>query len=228
MKTLKQLSIMIALLLLAGCALPVDRDVETIHPSDVIISEDRPVSGFTGIEFSTFGLVNISQGTEESLTITGSDNILPLVITEVSNGKLIIRTEENYIFSEVNSENVLTFNITVIDLNELTNSGAGQFNIDRLTTDSLDFTISGAGNINITGEANRSAIEISGAGSIIAPDFQITSADVVISGVGSAEVWVTDRLTGNISGAGNVRYYGDPEVDTESSGLGKFVSLGTK
>jgi hypothetical protein len=39
---------------------------------------------------------------------------------------------------------------------------------------------------------------------------------------------VTSQLTGNISGGGSVRYYGSPQTNTESAGLGKFESLGNK
>jgi hypothetical protein len=59
-------------------------------------------------------------------------------------------------------------------------------------------------------------------------DLKIQTANVTISGIGGATLWVTDQLTGNISGAGNVSYYGNPQTNTNSSGIGKFESLGSK
>jgi len=39
-------------------------------------------------------------------------------------------------------------------------------------------------------------------------------------------IQVIDQLTGNISDAGYVSYYGIPQTDLETSGLGQFKSLG--
>jgi hypothetical protein len=70
-----------AVLAVAGCRI-VNFDLgESITPSNVIISENRDVSGFDAIEFSTFGKVNIMQGDTESLNISGPDNLVPLVST---------------------------------------------------------------------------------------------------------------------------------------------------
>lgn len=223
----KLMALLVAALLMTGCRLiPLNRDIQVVNPSNVIITEERPVNKFTGIDFSTFGKVTITQGTSESLTITGSENVVPLVISSISNDTLILKTKENINILGINSDNVLTFDITVKDLAQLSNSGAGQLTMEQLTTDSLNVTISGMGDISLAGEAHTATIDISGAGSITAPDLKITEADITISGVGTAEIWVTGRLTGNISGAGNVRYYGFPQVDTHTTGLGKFESLG--
>jgi hypothetical protein len=107
-------------------------------------------------------------------------------------------------------------------------SGAGSITQNQLNTDSLNLNLSGLGGINITGKATQATIDISGAGSVDAPDLQIQTASVSISGLGSATVWVTGSLTGDISGAGSVSYYGNPQTSTNSSGLGKFNSLGSK
>jgi hypothetical protein len=61
-----------------------------------------------------------------------------------------------------------------------------------------------------------------------APDLQIQTANVSVSGLGGATLWVTDELSGEISGAGSVSYYGDPQTNTQSSGIGGFKSLGSK
>jgi hypothetical protein len=221
------MALLVAALLITGCSLvPLNRDIQVVNPSNVIITEERPVSRFTGIDFSTFGKVTITQGASESLTITGSDNVVPLVISSISNDTLILRTKENINILSLSTDNVLTFEIIVKDLAQLTNSGAGQLNMEQLTTDSLEVTVSGMGDISLAGKAHTAKIDISGAGSVKAPDLRISEADITISGVGTAEIWVTDQLTGDISGAGIVRYYGFPQVDTDTTGLGKFVPRG--
>ena len=219
-----------------------------ITPSNTIVTEQRDVSGFTGIDMSTFGKMVISQGDSESLTIKGSDNIVPLVKTSVKDGVLTISTDKNIVFTGINSDNVLTFTITVKDLTDLTlsgaadvsmdalstkdltmvMSGAGQIKLGDLTSESLNINLSGVGNVEAAGEVTTAKIDISGAGGVKAPDLKIQTAEITISGIGGAEVWVTDELTGNISGGGNVSYYGDPQTNTTTTGVGNFEPLGSK
>jgi hypothetical protein len=231
-----------------SCNLLTNKGIKLITPSNVIISENREVSGFTAIEFSTLGKVNIIQGDKESLNISGPDNLVPEVITEVRNGILIIRTKENLNINPLGSDNPLTFTIVAKELTSLSVSGAGDVQIETLSTPSFDITMSGAGkvqqnqittdNINITlsglggidisGQATQSTIDISGAGGVNAPDLKTQNANITISGLGSVTIWVTDQLTGNISGGGSISYYGNPQVNATSSGLGSYKSLGEK
>jgi hypothetical protein len=244
------LPLLIIALVAIGCRVPIEfnRDVETITPSDVIITEVRALQGFTGIEISTFGRVNLSQGESESLSIQGSDNVVPVIRTTVRNNVLLIETEENINIMGMNGSNVLTFNIVVKDLTSLTISGAadiemnglstsnleftmngaGQLGLDALDADSLDVTLSGVGDVEISGQVTTAQIDIPGAGSVRASDLRIETADVNISGIGGATLWVTGQLTGTISGGGSVSYYGNPQTNTTSTGLGKFTSLGSK
>ncbi len=235
-------------MLLLSCSVLTNAGVKMINPSNVNISENRDVSGFNAIEFSTMGKINLMQGDKESLNISGPDNLVPEIITTVSNGTLIIKTKENITIAPLRSENPLTFTIVVKDLTSLTVSGAGDIQMETLstpsleinmsgagrvqqnqiTTDSLSITISGLGGIDITGQASQVTIDISGAGGVNAPDLKIQTANITISGVGGATLWVTDQLTGNISGAGGVSYYGTPQTNTNTTGLGKYQSLGSK
>jgi hypothetical protein len=179
-------------LLLISCNLLTNEGIKIIIPSDVNISENRDVSGFDAIEFSTLGKVNIIQGDQESLNISGPDNVVPEIITEVRNGTLIIRTKENITINPLSIENPLTFTIVVKDLTSLVVSGAGDVQVETLstpkmdinlsgagmvqqnqiTTENLDITISGLGGIDISGQATQTTIDISGAGGVNAPDLK--------------------------------------------------------
>jgi hypothetical protein len=243
------LSITVLISAAVACSIgPITSNVKLIEPSNNVITEERPVSGFSGIDMRTFGQVIISQGDTESLTVKGSDNIVPLVKTYVKDGVLVIEMEEEINFTNINEDNVLTFTIAVKDLSSLAisglgnvemeslatpkldivMSGAGQVVLDKLMADDLEVEVSGLGNVELAGEVPTARIEIPGAGNLNAPDLKIHSATVKIDGLGNATLWVTDSLTGTINGAGNVEYYGDPEVDTQTNGIGQFKSLGSK
>lgn len=244
------LPILLAALLAISCRgiSVVDLNKNAIKPSNVIITEQRNLSGFSAIDMRTFGKMVLSQGDRESVSISGSDNIVAVMQTSVQDGVLVIENDENINVTGVNEENVLTFTIVVKDLTSLTISGAADVGMDSLTTSTLDVTMSGAGqfvldqlkadslktvlsgigNVEVSGEVTQAQIDIPGAGSINFGDLKIQTANATISGLGSATLWVTDQLNGNISGAGNVSYYGDPQTNTESTGLGQFKSLGSK
>ncbi len=235
-------------MVVTSCSALTNVGIKVITPSNTIISENRDVSGFKAFEFSTFGKVNIIAGDKESLNISGPDNLVPEIITTVSNGTLTIKTKNNITVPSLNSENMLTFTIVVKELTSLAISGAGDVQVEtlstpsmvlamsgagrvqmsQLTTDSLELNLSGAGGLEIKGAASEATINISGAGGVNAPDLKIQTANITISGLGSVTLWVTDLLTGEISGAGSVSYYGSPQANTTSSGLGQFKSLGDK
>jgi hypothetical protein len=99
--------------------------------------------------------------------------------------------------------------------------------IDNLAADSLDAQLPGLGSFEVHGGTVPDAtIDISGAGNFEAPDLQITNADISISGLGSATVRVSETLNADISGGGSVRYYGNPSVSENVSGLGRVEKLG--
>ena len=111
--TILFITILLAAALLSGCGafsglVQTAQDADAITPSDTIVTETRDVSGFDTIEMSTFGKVILTQGDAESLTITGSDNIVPMVQTCVRDGKLMIEMEENVRVINMDSEKVLT------------------------------------------------------------------------------------------------------------------------
>jgi hypothetical protein len=250
MKTpVRLVSMFFAIVFLAACGFsPFSKEVKLITPSNVIITEERAVSGFTGIDMGAFGRVIISQGETESLTIQGSDNVVPLIETSVRNKVLTIRTGEEVNFVGINEDKFPTLTITVKDLSHLAFSGAGRMTMDALSTDDLDINISGAGEVtldnlsasavnvsisglgglNLAGEAASARINLSGAGNVNASDLKLQAASITISGLGNAELWVTDRLTGEISGGGSVSYYGEPQANTQTSGMGNFKSMGVK
>lgn len=250
---MKRVTILLSLLLLAAllisCSvIPFNLNTKTITPSDNIITENRDVSGFTAVDMSTLGKVTITQGDSESLEITGSDNLVELVKTTVRNGVLIIELPEKINIRATNSEKLLSFDITLKDLTglnvsglgtvemaaletdalKLDMSGAGTISLDQITASNVEVDLSGLGKIVLGGTANSANLNLSGAGSVEAGDLQCQSVDISISGLGGATVWATDTLTGEISGAGGVDYYGNPQVNTNTSGLGKFEALGDK
>ena len=243
------LTILLATVVMTACGgLGQIGNTRIVTASTVVITEPRSASNFTAIDMRTLGNVNITQGQNESVTVKGSDNVVPVITTTVSNGTLIIDSEKNTTFTGMTPSNMLTFTIVVKDLASLTisgladvkvgtlsaanlaltMSGAGSITLDQLTADSLNITVSGLGNVALAGQVTDATVNIPGAGNVSAPDLKIETAGITVSGLGNAVVWVTGQLNGTISGAGSVSYYGSPNTSTSSTGLGSFKSLGSK
>lgn len=250
MKTSIKILIVLLLvsLLVAGCSALNMVQGKRVKPSDTIISETRQVSGFTGVDMGTFGKVVLTQGEVESLTVSGSDNLVPLVKTSVRDGILYIEPTEDFYVTSFTEENILTFTVTAKEINALTISGIGDLEVEsliapsltmtvsgggylrinQLTTDDLTIVLSGMGTLELSGETRLASIDLSGTGDVDAPNLRIEIANVSLSGMGGATIWVTDQLTGEISGAGGVSYYGSPQSDVSTTGLGEFKALGSK
>ncbi len=219
-----------------------------VKPSNTIISETWQVSGFNGIDMGTYGKVVLRQGDVETMIVSGSDNLVRLVETHIQDGILSIAAKEEFFLTSFTEENMLTFTIVAKEIETIIISGISEFEVEslitprllvsvsgggnviinQLATDDLRVVLSGMGTVQLAGAAKQAMIELSGTGSVDSPDLKIHSARVTLSGIGGANLWVTDQLTGDINGTGGVSYFGNPQTNVQTRGLGEFKSLGTK
>ena len=100
-------------------------------------------------------------------------------------------------------------------------SGGSSLRVEALAATRLDVSGSGALDARIAGTVDDENVSISGAGSYHAEDLRAQRAKVDVSGVASVVLRVEQTLDASISGAGNVDYYGNPEVKEAVSGIGR-------
>jgi len=210
---------------------------QTVHGSGNVVTEDRPVSGFDGVSVSGGGELILAQGEEEALTIETDDNLLPLIKSEVHNGRLSMGPRN----VNLRPTKSIRYQLKLKKLNDLESSGSAQVEADsikterlalsisgsgetkvaHLETEALSTQISGSGSLSAAGRAETQVISLSGSGSLRASGLKSSKADANISGSGQASLWVTESLTAQISGSGSVEYRGDAKVDSHVSGSGK-------
>ncbi len=211
-----------------------------------LVSETRQVSGFTAVEFSGAGDVEIIQDGSESIIIETDDDVMEYVTSEVRGGTLFVGLDFDGRVSILPTKMRVTLH--VIDLNTIstsgawdiqaesfetdslnaTISGAGSLQIDSLSANTLEAEISGAGEFTLAGQVEEQHVAISGTGTYKAGDLESQSAVVEISGAGNATLWVIETLEVSISGTGHVDYYGSPQVNLDQSGVGEVNNLGEK
>ena len=104
--------------------------------------------------------------------------------------------------------------------------GASIVEVTNLSADTLRTEMPGAGKIVIDGKVGDQSVTLAGAGNFSGHKLKSKTAKVTLSGVGSAQLWVTGELDVTIAGVGSVEYYGNPLIKQSVTMLGKVTSLG--
>ena len=218
---------------------PITIGGRTVRGSGTLATEERRVSGLSAVDLGSLGHLVIELGDQEMLRIEAEENLLEYIETDVRGNTLEISTRRGI---NLNPREPINFYLTIQSLDSISVSGlgdveapgleadefsveisgSGDVSLDSLVASRLRVDISGLGNLDIeAGQVDDQDIEISGDGDYNARDLESNTAEVDISGLGSAILRVSDHLEANISGGGSVRYYGDPSVDKNVSGLGR-------
>jgi hypothetical protein len=100
-------------------------------------------------------------------------------------------------------------------------SGSGDFS-GIIAANGFELRSSGSGEARLVGSAEHAAIRLSGSATVSARDFAAAEADVVMSGSGRAEIRADKILRAGLSGACELRYWGDPSVAGRVSGAGRI------
>ena len=211
MRRLLIFSVFLLMLFLAvgACAILGERG------SGRMATETRDVSGFDEIDLSGSGKVLIAVTGTESLTIEAEDNLLPLLTTEVRNGRLELGAKQS-----ISPTREIVYTITVVSLEAVTVSGSGSVTATGIDANGFDVEISGSGSVVAEGGSESLNLSISGSGVFEGEDLESASGTISVSGSGSAVVNVNDDLDVRVSGSGNVEYLGDPSVSVSISGSG--------
>ena len=206
----------------------------------MIVTEERNVTDFNGIEASGAFDIVLNEGTENTVKVEADENIIKHIITEVKGNTLKLFTDTN-----INNPKKLNIIITYKNLVSIESSGACKikgnseiktehFSINmsgatdlnlKLSLVALNTVLSGAGSIYISGNADNQNIELSGASSFDAPNFITNITTIELSGVGSAKINATKEINGELSGVGSIHYKGEPIKNISISGLGSISNI---
>jgi hypothetical protein len=211
-------------------------------------TQTRKVDQFTEISLRVGATVHLEQGEPQSLEITAKSSTLEELITEVKDGKLIIRFPNKDFFWKTFQPGEITINITVPRITglgvsgsgdivaadgiktkdlELAVSGSGNIKIDDLAAVAVKSIISGSGNIVLSGNktAEDLSVVISGSGNFKGMNFSADDVNVRVSGSGNVDLQANKNLNIRMFGSGDVTYKGHPLVDQSVAGSGKVKHL---
>jgi hypothetical protein len=204
-------SILMLSVMVGACSLLGERG------SGTMAIEARDVSGFSEIDLSGSGTVLVSVTGTESLTVEAEDNILPLLTTEVRDGRLVLGTKQS-----ISPTRDIVYTITAINLDAVAVSGSGSVTAVDVVANGFEVDISGSGTVTPEGVSEDLDLSIGGSGAFKGESLVTATGTVSVSGSGDVVVNVTDDLVVDVSGSGSVEYIGDPAVSTSISGSGEI------
>jgi hypothetical protein len=233
---------LLAAVLVSGCMV-IDLNgcsAKKVKGSGNVISESRQVAEFNKIHLKGAGKVFLTKGEKPSVEIKTDDNILPVIKTEVTDGKLVI-LHKNYnprpttlsYFIIVNdlkgvavsgSADVTSESRFVSDNFSADISGSGDMRLE-LEVDRLESEISGSGSMHFSGKTDFLDASITGAGNIRAFDMEAKNVSLKITGSGNCEVNASETLNVKITGSGDIKYKGSPQISRKITGSGKIRSI---
>jgi len=214
------------------------------------VSERREFGEFNRIAMRGVGKMFINQGKEQSDVIEGDKIGVSRISTNVSDGRLVIDIGRDWVekisagFDFISND--ILIKITLKDLRELEVTGAADIEVGEIKTDALELKLIGASNLKVTelkadslkteipgagkvqveGKVKDQSVTLAGAGNFSGYKLESETAKVVLSGVGSAQLWVKKELDATIAGVGSVEYYGNPTIKQSVAMLGKITCLG--
>ena len=180
----------------------------------------RELSVITAIEIRTTGNLEVIVGTAGVLEITGDDNVVPVIKTEVSGEKLLISCDKSF-----TSKSDLKFVLNVAALKTLDIYSTATAKVTGIAGESFAMEIHGSGKAALSGKTDNLKAKIKGSGKVDALNLAARDADMTITGTGSAQLNAADTLKVTITGTGKVEYTGTPKVSKTITGIGEVTQI---
>jgi len=192
------------------------------------------IKDFRGITFIGNWKVDLEQGDEWRVDLEYPGDFDKKIRVEMKGDHLILDPglrgtgHWNWKWWEMNGNKRFSARIVMPELDTLNITGATDLEFDGFSGEHLHITISGAGNIEgDDGQYRDLRLTMSGAGNVDMHEMDFEDAQVILSGAGNVSLRMNGGiLSGNLSGFGNIEYYGRvSEERVNISGFGKVRNV---
>jgi len=201
-----------------------------------MVSRTFQINDFTAIDIGGSYIISYRHSQDCSVIVEMQENLFEYLEVSVRKGKLHVGSSKSFntsgadkrprVYIEAPYLESISFSGATsmgkwdkVNSQNLFISASGAVNIDIcLEVEQLDITASGASNIKLDGNAGTVKISASGACNIKAGDLQARDTEIDVSGASNATIACSDNLDAGASGAARVRYTGDPAVTQRVSG----------
>ncbi|MBQ8487106.1 MAG: DUF2807 domain-containing protein [Prevotella sp.] len=220
-------------------------DGRKIHPSSQIVKNEYRQPAFDKLDIDVVANVKFIQSDSNDYRVVLScpDNYVELFKFETEGSELNVKFSRDNVNIEGEHVDVTVYSprlrsldnsgVASVEVSRLTtdkleveNSGVGTLYLSGLTVNQLEAECSGVGNIELSGQTGRAELECSGVGSIKAENLKAQAVKAEVSGVGGIRCHATERIDGEVSGVGSLKYGGKPQQkQLRRSGLGEIAEL---
>jgi len=190
-----------------------------LEGNNITTTEFRQVSSFSEIDISGVFDVSIQYRKQNKVTVTADKNLLPHIITRITEGKLHIFADRS-----ICTQSALQVDIETNDAGKIQSSGATDISVSGVKRDRLEINMNGTGDIALSGKVNLFVVKLSGAADVEAEDLKAETVQISLSGAGDASIYASQKLDATVSGTGTVNYSGNPKkVIKKITGAGELI-----
>jgi hypothetical protein len=200
-------------------------------------SKNVSIRNFNGVTVSSGIDLYLTQGTTESLTIKGRNDVIENVIVEQNGSEIVIRYKNGVNWGSLfrnqsikvyvnyktlkklaasGGSDVYTQNTLKTDILSVTASGGSDVKLALACRD-LSLTISGGSDAELKGSAENFSLTASGGSDVDAFAFPVNYAKATVSGGSDANIYVNKILEAGASGGSDVNYKGNASLKKTSS-----------
>lgn len=210
----------LALLFLGSC----QKSIFCERGNGPIVTQTLALPPIEGFDLSIAGEVKLTYGEEQSITVSGQQNVIDELELDTKGGIWGISFDKC-----VRRYETLVFDITLPTLSQASISGSGSIRSTNLFPDQgeIDLNISGSGDIDIAAEASRIIADITGSGDIYL-EGSADEARMILTGSGGIHAFdcPVQDVEANISGSGNIRTTAEQSLDVNITGSGDVYFKG--
>jgi len=201
----------------------------------------REVADFNGVEVSQGLKAQVTVG-PKSVRISGDEKRVSQVLTEVVDGKLVVRMEKKSWFGSSSSKGIqvtisnpqvtsvgasggasVDAETTATETFTADASGGAELSLHNLDAKKLKVDVSGGGEVTLKGRADTLDLDASGGAAVHAQELSLKSLNVDASGGVVVEANPTERLNADLSGGVVVNVDSAPAQREVSSSGGSSV-----
>ncbi len=184
-------------------------NADLIKGNGIMAKENRAADPFHAIQIEGAMTVNYRRAASVQVEVTGDQNLLPLITTQVDQGVLVISAKQSY-----QCQQPITIELSSPHLTAATLQGAAELVLKDVSETSLYLELQGSGGLNAEGKVEQLSVHIKGSGDVNVKDLESIHADLQVKGSGSIINTVKESLTASVVGSGDIAYFGHPKKVT--------------
>ena len=180
----------------------------------------RNLSGFTAVHAGGSTDVEVTVGKPFSVVVSGDEDMLEYITTEVRGGALHIGREDGR--RHRNSHGRLRVLVSMPSVDALASSGSGDLWATGINTDgNLDLDLRGSGDMGVSGKAATCDVDTRGSGDLEGEELACGKTPIKSKGSGDIELTVNGEVSISSNGSGDIDLSGNARiVELRSRGSG--------